>query len=200
MNCENCGAPMTLNPGRHYYHCEYCGSYYFPAGSPDGLRFLGQALEGWECPLCHAPLALVSLDDRWHGYHCQKCRGLLLQRPAFAQTVQSRRAWAKQPPTAPQPLNRAELARRLYCPRCRQFMATHPYYGPGTIVIDTCPHCDLIWLDYGELAQAVNAPGWDRGSAYRPKAKAEALEWRDERETDEDRGRIDLVDLLDALF
>jgi Zn-finger nucleic acid-binding protein len=200
MNCKNCGAPMSLNRDRHYYHCEYCSSYHFPAGSPDGLRLLGQAPEGSECPICHEPLTLVSLDDRWRGYHCQKCRGLLIVRPAFAQTVQSRRAWAKQPPVAPQPLDRRELDRRLRCPQCRQPMATHPYYGPGTIVIDTCERCDLIWLDYGELEEAVNAPGHDRGSAYRPKAKAEPLEMRDRPEPRWGRRRVDLVDLLDDLF
>jgi Zn-finger nucleic acid-binding protein len=42
-------------------------------------------------------------------------------------------------------------------------MATHPYYGPGNVVIDTCTACDLVWLDFGELAQIVDAPGRDRG-------------------------------------
>jgi Zn-finger nucleic acid-binding protein len=36
------------------------------------------------------------------------------------------------------------------------------YYGPGNIVIDTCPPCDLVWLDAGELQRAIDAPGRDR--------------------------------------
>ena len=42
-------------------------------------------------------------------------------------------------------------------------MMTHPYMGPGTIVIDTCDGCNIIWLDYGELDRVINAPGKDRG-------------------------------------
>ena len=43
-------------------------------------------------------------------------------------------------------------------------MATHPYYGPGNVVIDTCETCELVWLDFGELKQIVDAPGKDRGT------------------------------------
>ena len=42
-------------------------------------------------------------------------------------------------------------------------MSTHPYYGPGNIVIDTCAGCGVIWLDFGELNRVVAAPGRDRG-------------------------------------
>jgi Zn-finger nucleic acid-binding protein len=30
-------------------------------------------------------------------------------------------------------------------------MDTHPYYGGGRVVVDTCHRCTLIWLDAGEL-------------------------------------------------
>ena len=46
-------------------------------------------------------------------------------------------------------------------------MTTHAYQGPGSIVIDTCDRCDVIWLGTGELASTVGAPGRDRGSALR---------------------------------
>jgi Zn-finger nucleic acid-binding protein len=38
-------------------------------------------------------------------------------------------------------------------------MDVHPYYGPGSQVIDSCPHCRLVWLDAGELAAIERAPG-----------------------------------------
>jgi Zn-finger nucleic acid-binding protein len=57
------------------------------------------------------------------------------------------------------------MARILDCPHCATRMDVHPYYGPGTIVIDTCNNCDALWLDYGELGRVINAPGKDRGSA-----------------------------------
>ena len=43
-------------------------------------------------------------------------------------------------------------------------MDTHPYYGPGNVVIDSCDRCELVWLDFGELKQIVDAPGQDRGT------------------------------------
>jgi hypothetical protein len=48
-------------------------------------------------------------------------------------------------------------------------MATHPYYGPGNVVIDSCESCDLLWLDFGELKQIVDAPGKDRGTRQLPR-------------------------------
>ena len=47
-------------------------------------------------------------------------------------------------------------------------MTTHPYYGPGNVVIDSCEPCDLVWLDFGELKQIVDAPGKDRGTREHP--------------------------------
>lgn len=32
-------------------------------------------------------------------------------------------------------------------------MESHPYYGPGNIVIDTCTPCGYLWLDHGELTR-----------------------------------------------
>jgi Zn-finger nucleic acid-binding protein len=42
-------------------------------------------------------------------------------------------------------------------------MDTHYYAGPGNIVIDDCPSCELNWLDAGELMTIVRAP--DHGGA-----------------------------------
>ena len=47
-------------------------------------------------------------------------------------------------------------------------MSTHPYYGPGNIVIDSCEGCDAVWLDFGELTQITDAPGRDRGNRNAP--------------------------------
>ena len=48
-------------------------------------------------------------------------------------------------------------------------MITHPYYGPGNVVIDSCEPCELVWLDFGELRQIVDAPGKDRGTKEMPR-------------------------------
>ncbi len=52
-------------------------------------------------------------------------------------------------------------------------MDVHPYYGPSTIVIDTCHTCDALWLDYGELGRVINAPGKDWGAALLGVAEAQ---------------------------
>jgi Zn-finger nucleic acid-binding protein len=54
------------------------------------------------------------------------------------------------------------LDRRIACPNCSNEMIADWYYGPGHIVIDTCPPCDVVWLDAGELGRAIDAPGSDR--------------------------------------
>jgi hypothetical protein len=51
-------------------------------------------------------------------------------------------------------------------------MATHPYFGPGNVVIDSCEPCELVWLELGELKQIVDAPGKDRGTREMPRAVA----------------------------
>jgi len=133
------------------------------------------------------------------AHYCQTCRGLLLDRQTFVDAVQTKRAWATGEPRVPGPLDRRDLERAVDCPRCRQRMSTHPYYGPGRIVIDTCDACNLVWLDHGELERVVDAPGRDRGSSLRGGEGA----WRGEppKEQPEPRwpsrgGRIDLLKLL----
>lgn len=111
-------------------------------------------------------LHVASFDNRVRGYHCPRCRGILLDRFDFRDTLYARRRAATQPPAPPHPLDRSHLARRVHCPRCGRPMETHPYLGPGNIVIDTCNVCNLIWLDGMELEQATNAPGLDRSPAH----------------------------------
>ncbi len=162
MNCENCGAPMVFQSERDYFFCEYCGSFYFPEQSDDGVRMLEVNEDHLGCPVCQVPLARAALDA-YRGYTCPKCKGVLMDRWSFGQLVKFRRSRAKEDPIPAPPLNQKEYERKLACPRCARMMDTHPYYGPGNIVIQTCAKCNLIWLDYGELSQVVNAPGRDRG-------------------------------------
>ena len=89
---------------------------------------------------------------------------MLLARGAFAELVHLRRKFPTTPPVIPAPLDRRALARELSCPQCGTRLDTYPYGGPGNAVIDSCPRCQLIWLDYGEFRQIIDAPGKDRGS------------------------------------
>lgn len=156
---------MELFATRGYFFCRYCGSFHFPeTAADDGIRALAEVAPPIPCPACKHPLSHAMLDESFHVRYCTRCRGALLPRASFATVVQKRRAWATGQPAPPVPLNPAELERKAVCPACSKGMETHPYYGPGNVVIDSCLACELIWLDFGELRQIVAAPGRDRGS------------------------------------
>ena len=161
MNCSNCGAPMKLAHDRHYYHCEYCTSIYFPEESRDGIRALEEYSEV-NCPVCRVSL-LHAWIDKTAVLYCGRCRGILLDQNVFLATLRYLRARSTEPPERPRPINPQELAREILCPSCGRKMDTHPYCGPGNIVVDNCPHCTLIWLDTSEIGRVVRAPGRDRG-------------------------------------
>ena len=116
------------------------------------------------CVACGKPLASAMLDETHAVRYCRNCRGVLIERRGFASVVEKRRAWATGTPAPPVLLNRNELERKVRCPACAGPMTTHPYYGPGNVVIDSCERCELVWLDFGELRQIVDAPGKDRGT------------------------------------
>lgn len=157
---------MALAESRRHFRCGHCGSYGFPEpADADGVRPLtGSAAASPPCPACAEPLRSALLDDAHPVHVCSTCRGVLIPRATFAGIIMVRRAWASNPPAAAEPLDRQALDRERKCPTCRERLATHPYYGPGNVVIDTCAVCEVVWLDFGELRQIVDAPGRDRGS------------------------------------
>ena len=165
MNCTNCGAAMALVASRRYFHCHHCGTYHFPETvEADGVRIVGQSPDATKCPVCAIAMAQALLDGEHPIDFCARCRGILLPRTSFAMVTQKRRAWAASVPAEPVPLNRDELRRRLACPTCGRTFDTYAHSGPGNVVIDSCARCDVVWLDFGEMRQIVDAPGRDRGS------------------------------------
>ncbi len=90
---------------------------------------------------------------------CRECHGVLLPNEVFAAIVNRRRARFRGPDADPSPLDARELDRIVACPECGLRMETHPYYGPGPAVIDSCGRCRLIWLDRGEMHTIETAPG-----------------------------------------
>jgi Zn-finger nucleic acid-binding protein len=160
---------MELSPARGYFFCRYCGSFHFPETvAGDGIRILAQNQQPLSCAACSKPLVTAILDEAHQIQYCRNCRGVLIPRRSFAAVVQKRRAWATDPPGPPVALDRKELDRKVACPSCGKPMATHPYYGPGNVVIDTCEDCHAVWLDFGEMKQIVDAPGKDRGTREQP--------------------------------
>ena len=171
---------MELFDRRRYYFCRYCGTFEFLDAAPtDGIHVLERPAAARPCPLCRAPLATSLLDEAHTVEYCEQCRGVMVPRAVFAEAVSRRRARASGPAVPPGALERHELQRRMTCPSCDNPMDTHPYYGPGNVVIDTCGRCDVVWLDFGELRQITDAPGQDRGrppSASAPLSDANGLE------------------------
>ena len=154
---------MELFPRRHYYFCQYCGTFEFIGGeTPDGLHPVAATHPPLPCPLCETTLVRALLDGGVEVLHCERCRGVLMPRAVFVQAIDRRRGSARGPGTIPAPVDRRELARTVTCPHCHQPMEVHPYYGPGNVIIDTCSRCDAVWLDSGELGQITEAPGKDR--------------------------------------
>jgi Zn-finger nucleic acid-binding protein len=160
MNCKNCGAAMKLVDGRNYFVCEHCTTFVFPSESPasvDRVKVLGERSE-LSCPVCDVALLAGSIVD-YRVYHCPRCRGVLATNEDFKHIVRKIRAQRKGPPDQPKAINRDEMKRQLRCPACRRVLDVHPYYGPGSVMVDTCGRCCLIWLDHGEIGVIERAPG-----------------------------------------
>jgi Zn-finger nucleic acid-binding protein len=156
MNCPNCGAPMRLQDGHEGLVCDYCKSVYFPEKNEDGIRVLDNPSE-FSCPVCAVPLAPAILDAHRILY-CTRCRGSLISAPAFVLILRDLRENRANASATSHPPDPKELQRRIQCPQCHRTMDTHYYAGPGNIVIDDCPQCELNWLDAGELMVIVRAP------------------------------------------
>jgi Zn-finger nucleic acid-binding protein len=168
MNCENCGAAMQLVESRRYFRCLHCATFHFPEPvEKEGIRIVGHTEDAPRCPVCGDRMDHAVIDKDFPVSFCGKCRGVLLPRASFARIVNGRRSWTSDPPVIPPPMDRAALDRPLICPMCAARFSTYPYSGPGNVVIDNCIACDLIWLDFGEMRQIVDAPGKDRGDRQR---------------------------------
>jgi Zn-finger nucleic acid-binding protein len=156
MNCPDCGAPMRLDDDKDYFTCEYCRNVHFPEPNEDGVRVLGDPVEQ-ECPVCGVPLVNAAIVGRRFLY-CRRCRGMLIRVDTFVAIVEDLRARREAPAELGRQPDEKDLERHIRCPQCHEDMDTHPYAGPGNVIIDNCPSCELNWLDYGELRRIVRAP------------------------------------------
>jgi Zn-finger nucleic acid-binding protein len=156
MNCPNCGAPMRLLDDADCLSCDYCKTLQLSKKNKDGVGLLGE-LSNLPCPLCAVPLEHAVID-RHRTLYCNSCCGSLISMPVFVSLVndlRAQQAGAYEIPRAPDP---QRLRRRIKCPQCKQTMETHYYGGPGNVIIDDCPRCELNWLDSGELMHIARAP------------------------------------------
>lgn len=156
MNCPNCGASMQLVRDRDYWACAYCTTFHFPQANDEGVRVLGEESH-LRCPVCRDELVSGAVEQT-PVLVCQTCKGILAEPPDFRRIVDLRRRSSAKKEHVLHPLDASELDRVVLCPQCHQQMDTHPYYGPGNAVVDSCGRCALIWLDHGELTVIVTAP------------------------------------------
>ena len=157
MNCPNCGAAMRLEESKEYFECDYCSTIHFPEPNADGIRVLGEPAS-LDCPVCQKTLVHAAVD-RQRLLYCKRCRGLLVPMEGFFLLVECLRGIPDRTKAAPRATDWNDLGRELFCPHCHGRMHTHPYAGPGNIIIDNCPVCAVNWLDHAELSRIVSAPG-----------------------------------------
>ncbi|HEV2134473.1 MAG TPA: hypothetical protein VGR47_09420 [Terracidiphilus sp.] len=146
---------MHLTGGNASLRCDYCKTVLVVAPDDAGVQFVDEAAE-FSCPLDTASL--------WNGVlaqvpirACKQCHGLLVTVGAFEDLIANMRAAHPEEVDSP-PANPADLKRKVICPKCRQTMDTHFYFGGGHAVISTCEKCELHWLDGGVLMRIVRAP------------------------------------------
>ena len=147
---------MRLKPDVDSFVCDYCESVYIPEPNADGVRVLDESAF-LACPVCRATLVHAAIGGRRILY-CNACRGMLIGMDRFVGLVQDLRASRDTPAATLPPPDPKDLLRRINCPQCGKVMDTHPYGGPGNVIIDDCERCEVNWLDYGELQRIVRAP------------------------------------------
>ncbi len=161
MNCETCSATMVPVYGQSHCHCQTCNVFHFPTdleAAEDGLQPTGNMTK-FQCCKCSQPLELGKLRGMLDVCFCQSCRGYVIDSESLGEVIQQLRGSYEGEDDKPQPINPDDLDAGHPCPACLEPMDAHPYYGPGNVVIDTCRNCKLGWLDHGELATIVRAPG-----------------------------------------
>ena len=153
---------------RRYFRCGHCGNYHFPeAVEADGIRVSSvisptrpivlSARRQWRTR-CWTTMMRSTSARSLEVFSCPARRLPALWTNAVRGPSRHRR-------------NRClstsrQLQRTLSCPRCAGRLETYAHSGPGNVVIDNCPKSDMIWLDFGEMRQIVDAPGKDRGSPH----------------------------------
>lgn len=160
MHCPNCGAALVISPFCDVAECVHCGSTHVLqlTGAGNDRIVWGEEPTGTNCPRCGIELLHAMLDGH-RTEACPECRGILLSNADFGAIIRHRRAEYHGETFVPRPIDLDQLSDPIYCPRCRRTMEVHPYYGPGNQIIDSCPRCGLVWVDWGELTAIERAPG-----------------------------------------
>ena len=204
ISCPKCGGVARGVAGQDYHHCDFCSSLIQVVKvSVDRIEPTGTVLD-CQCPTCAAPLQ-TGLIDRRRALFCNTCLGVLLRYEDFGGIVRERQAKrVGMEPAEPRPIDPAAFERQLNCPSCEKRMETHPYYGPGNIVIDSCTPCGFLWLDHGELTRVEQASTVRAAAsfAWTPTVETEAERWQSVScPSEKEQARVSPIEkLADLLF
>jgi Zn-finger nucleic acid-binding protein len=147
---------MRLADSKTQLRCDYCGADWYPEPNEDGIQVLGEPA-AVNCPVCKAPLLHAVVGSNPVLY-CQPCGGMLIGMEEFVLVIDELRSRRFAPSVPQAHADWRELDRKIACPQCGQPMDSHPYAGPGNIIIESCETCSVNWLDRGELQRVVRAP------------------------------------------
>ncbi|MEL6106703.1 MAG: hypothetical protein AAFU85_11720 [Planctomycetota bacterium] len=161
MKCDHCLGSLVEIPNRSYFRCRDCGTYVFARTLDDAAEPIVPSgeLVGVCCPKCECGLQFAELHQRWRVCFCNNCRGFIIENGSLGVLVHELRSEYEGDDATPIPLNQKELTEQRDCPACHHPMDTHPYHGPGTAVINSCRACRVTWMDHGEIASIIAAPG-----------------------------------------
>lgn len=157
--CE-CGSALVIASGFDHANCANCSCHWFPTSiedSQDGIVPQNRETP-FQCLRCSVSLE-VGKQGNTEVCFCPQCRGFVIDSESLGGLIQSRRAAYCGPDDAPTLVDVNELDIHGRCPACEQTMEAHHYFGPGNIILDTCSTCKLAWLDHGEFAKIIRAPG-----------------------------------------
>lgn len=193
MNCKSCQNPMVLVHGQTHYHCLDCNAFEFETDiCHDQIPILPQGkMTEFQCPKCVRALEVGLIHANMQICFCRNCRGFVTPIESLGHMIDDLRSTYAGPDDQPVPIDPAELDIADKCPACLERMDSHPYYGPGNIVLDTCNQCQFAWLDHGELEKIVRAPGPRPGQ--KPTGNYESQALRDQFQTHADTSGFDFL-------
>jgi Zn-finger nucleic acid-binding protein len=154
VNCQNCGAPLRLDPGQNVMVCDYCQSQCAPPVDEHGVQITGET--GFACAVCAKGLATARIELR-EVLYCTGCLGIAVSMDNFVGLIDDLRDHRTRASLllAPEPAIGSNGG--LHCPQCQRAMDHHAYGASevGEVMIDSCEACDQVWLDHGALRKLV---------------------------------------------
>lgn len=141
------------------YVCDHCGGQQEASAAATHIELLDETSR--RCPSCSSLLSASRLEEQ-SFLCCARCFGMLIEMNRFAAVIEAMRALEERSVQTPLSRRQNPADRRIDCPSCGRTMRAHLYAGPGNVVIDTCDHCLVNWLDPGELRRIAIAPDSSR--------------------------------------